>query len=209
MDWRRKHRVSSLHLVGAEARAHTCSLGPGLSGAIFHLYFFPLWQSPSRGVKCKKNTLFLLYNAPVFTSKNYESQRRSWECAREFWRIAKIKEFKKCLICWKSSILTRSLNLVGFEFWDLSRNRKGHVSAVKSSDFCSELGKSFVFKFRFLPFLACLPFARAFLHVLCYSPHTLTSLSPTHLLFHLAHFPHSSLLFSFCYYGVSYHSLYV
>jgi hypothetical protein len=187
MDWRRKHRVSSLHLVGAEARAHTCSLGPGLSGAIFHLYFFPLWQSPSRGVKCKKNTLFLLNNAPVFTSKNYESQRRSWECAREFWRIAKIKEFKKCLICWKSSILTRSLNLVGFEFWDLSRNRKGHVSAVKSSDFCSELGKSFVFKSKcFL--------LREHFYMCSTSPHTCVC----HLFLqsHLAHFPHSSPFFS-------------
>ena len=114
------------------------------------------------------------------------------------------KEVKKSLICWKSSILTRSLNLVRFEFWDLSRNRKGRVSAVKSSDFCSELGKSFVFKFRFLSFLACLPFARALLstcallpphthsrlcHLLIYS---LTSLISLILL----------LLFSFCYYCV-------
>jgi len=88
-----------------------------------------LWQSPSRGVKCKKNTLFLLYNAPVFTSKNYESQRRSWECAREFWRIAKRIQMES--FCWKCTILTRSLNLVGFEFWDLSRNRKGHLSTEK------------------------------------------------------------------------------
>jgi hypothetical protein len=31
--------VASLPIVGAEATAHTCSLGPGLSGAIFFPYF--------------------------------------------------------------------------------------------------------------------------------------------------------------------------
>ena len=69
-------------------------------------------------------------NALAFTFEHCESQKRSWECARAFWRIAK-NEFKKCLFFWKCSIFTRCLNRVGCEFWDLSRNHKGHVSAVK------------------------------------------------------------------------------
>jgi len=107
----------------------TCSLGPGLGAAIFFPYFFPLWKSPSRGAKCKENTLFLSCNAPAFTFKHCESQKRSWECARDFWRIA--KRSQKESFCWKRSILTRSLNRVGFESWELSRKCKGHVSAVK------------------------------------------------------------------------------
>ena len=48
--------MASLPIVLAEAST-TCSLGPGLSGAIFSP-FYPLRKSPSRGAKCKKNTLF-------------------------------------------------------------------------------------------------------------------------------------------------------
>ena len=114
MVWKIKHRAASLHIVGAEAST-TCSLGPGLNSAIFSPLFFPSWKSPSRGAKCKKNTFFLSYNAPAFTSKSCESQKISWECARGFWRISKIIE-KDSFFCWKCTILTRSLNCVGFEF---------------------------------------------------------------------------------------------
>ena len=73
--------------------------------------------------------VIFLCNAPAFTFKHCESQRRSWECARAFWRIAKRIQIES--FCWKYTILDRCLNRVGFEFWYLSRNRKGHVSSVK------------------------------------------------------------------------------
>ena len=38
--------------------------------------------------------------------------------------------------CWKCTILVRCLNRVGCEFWDLSRNRKGHVSADSCCQIC-------------------------------------------------------------------------
>jgi len=50
-----------------------------------------------------------------------------------------------------------------------------------SSDFCSELGNTFIFKFKFLPFLACLPPARALLHVLYDPSHTHSRVFATYL----------------------------
>jgi len=202
MVWRRKHRAASLHIVGAEAST-TCSLGPGLNSAIFHLYFFPLWQSPSRGAKCKKNTLFLSYNAPAFTSKSCESQKISWECAREFWRISKIIE-KDSFFCWKCTILTRSLNCVGFELWELSRNHKGHVSVVK----CCQL--SWISNLSFFPFwLFC--HLREHFYMCSTTPHTHSHVC--HLLIYSSTSYwsiSSSSFFSFCYYGVCLpYSLYV
>ena len=40
-------------------------------------FFFRCEKSPSRGAKCKKNTLFFLCISPAFTFKHRESQRRS------------------------------------------------------------------------------------------------------------------------------------
>ena len=198
--WRRKHHVVSLHLVVAEA--NTCAPWGGACPRTFSL-FFPLWKSPSKGAKCKKNTWFFLFNAPAFTFKHCESQRRSWECARAFWRIA--KRIQKESFCWKCTILARCLNRVGFEFWYLSRNRKGRVSAVKCRRiFLSELGNTLNFQFKFLPFVACLPPAQALLHVLYLPlPHTHVYLPPTHLLFQFS-LPSCSPLyfFTFCFYGV-------
>ena len=57
-------------------------------------------------------------------------QKRSWECALDFWRIAKRIQ-KVSVFCWKCTILARCLNRVGCEFWDLSRTHEGHVTAVK------------------------------------------------------------------------------
>ena len=73
-----------------------------------------------------------------------------------------------------------------------------------SSHFCSELGNTFIFQFKFLPFLACLPPARVPFYMCSANP------SHTHMLatylstLHLSHFPLfvSLLLPSFCYYGV-------
>jgi len=115
-------------------------------------------------------SVFLLYNAPAFTSKSCESQKWSWKCARAFWRIA--KRSQKESFCWKSSILTRWLNRVGFEFWDLSRNHKGHVSAVK----CCQLidlssGTPWISKWSFCPF---------WLFCSCASTSTCALLPPTH-----------------------------
>jgi hypothetical protein len=67
--------VASLPIVGAEAST-TCSLGPGLSGAIF-FPFYPLRKSFSRVPTAKRMSVFLLYDAPAFTSKSCESQKIS------------------------------------------------------------------------------------------------------------------------------------
>ena len=79
-----------------------------------------------------------------------------------------------------------------------------------SSHFCSELGNTFIFQFKFLPFLACLPPARVPFYMCSANPshtHMLATYSST---LYLSHFPLfvSLLLPSFCYYGVC-ASLYV
>jgi len=113
---------------------------------------------------------------------------------RVFWRIAK----RKTLICWKSSILTRSLNRVGFNFWDLSRNHKGHVLAVK----CRRI----FYLSSGTPWISYLSFAFLLYFATCASTSTCALLPPTHTHVYAAYSstlpPHSSPFFSLCYYGV-------
>ena len=52
-----------------------------------------------------------------------------------------------------------------------------------SSHFCSELGNTFIFQFKFLPFLACLPPARVPFYMCSANPDTPTCLPLTCLLF--------------------------
>jgi len=109
--WRRKHHVASFHYVMAEAKAH---LAWGLAWvALFFLFLYRCERSLPRGAKRKENTWFLFCNAPVFASKSCENKRRSWECAREIWRIAKSIQNEFFLL--KCAISTRSLNRVGCE----------------------------------------------------------------------------------------------
>jgi hypothetical protein len=73
-----------------------------------------------------------------------------------------------------------------------------------STDFCSELGNTFIFQFKFLPFLACLPPARVPFYMCSANPshtHMLATYSST---LYLSHFPLfvSLLLPSFCFFGV-------
>jgi len=200
MVWRRKHHVASFHLVGAEA--HTCAPWGGACPRTFFPFFFRCEKSPSRGAKCKKNTFFFLCNAPAFTFKHCESQRRSWECARELRRIAKI--IQKVSFCWKCTIFTRCLIRVGCEFWDLSRTHKGHVSAVKCRRiFALSSGTPPFSNISFCPsWPVC--HLREHLYMCSSNPsHTLTCIC------HLLNFSSASLtslMFSpsslFCYYGV-------
>ena len=58
-----------------------------------------------------------------------------------------------------------------------------------SSHFCSELGNTFIFQFKFLPFLACLPPARVPFYMCSANPshtHMLATYSST---LYLSHFP--------------------
>ena len=138
---------------------------------------------------------FFLCNAPAFAFKHCESQRRSWECARELWRIAKRIE-KVSVFCWKCSFFARCLNRVGFEFWDLSRNHEGHVSAVKCRRiFALSSGTPWISNISFCPsWPVC--HLREHLYMCSTSPyHTRTCVC--HLLIYssTSHFPHV-LLFS-------------
>jgi len=65
-----------------------------------------------------------------------------------------------------------------------------------SSDFSSEPGNTLNLKYKFLPFLACLPFARAHLHMPYYPSHALTCVCLLLIYSSTSHFRHVLLLFS-------------
>ena len=129
MVWRRKHHVASLPIVLAEVSS-TCSQGPGLNSAIFFLFFFRCDRA-LRGVPNARRTHFSFRIMRLFSLRRVARVKRGAENALE--RFDELqKEVKKApFFCWKCTILTRCLNRVGFEFWDLSRNHNGHILAVK------------------------------------------------------------------------------
>ena len=113
MVWRRKHRVASLHLEH-----------------FFSFFFFRckrvFYEMPNAR---RIHYLFLFVQCACF---RFQALRESKEKLRVRSRALKnCKKNWKRVFFFKCTILTRCLNRVGFEFWDLSRNRNGHVSAVK------------------------------------------------------------------------------
>jgi len=97
-------------------------------------------------------------------------------------------------------MFTPRLNRVGFEFWDLSRNHKGHVSTEK----CRQLldlssGTPWIWNLSFCPLWPVF-LLRVHFYMCSTTPHTLTCLPLPYLLFHFAYFPlFVSLLFSLLY----------
>ena len=108
--------MASPPIVGAEASTTctTCSLGPGLGAAIF-FPFFSRCERALRGVPNARRTHdSFFYNAPTFISSIAGVKSGAESALERFEELQ--KELKKESFCWKSSILTRSLNRVGFEF---------------------------------------------------------------------------------------------
>jgi len=120
--------VASLPIVVAEAST-TCNLGPGLGAAIF-FPFFSRCERALRGVPNARRTHFSFCIMRLLSLPRVARAKRGAESALERFEELQ-KRIQKESFCWKSSILTRFLNRVGFELWELSRNHKGYVSAVK------------------------------------------------------------------------------
>ena len=105
--------MASLPIVGAEAST-TCSLGPGLGAAIF-FPFFSRCERALRGVPNARRIRSSFCVMRLLSPSSILRVKRGAESALERFEELQ-KRIQKESFCWKSSILTRSLNRVGFEF---------------------------------------------------------------------------------------------
>jgi len=170
----RKHYVASLPIVGAEAST-TCSLGPGLGAAIFSPFFFR-YERALRGVPNARRTHNSFCIIRLFSLSRIARAKRGAESALESFEELQVRYSHSS----SESCRIWILRLI-------SKSQRSCFDGKVSSDFWSELGKSFVFKFKCLLFFLAFFLLRALLHVLYYPTHVCLPLA--HLLSHLAHFP--------------------
>jgi len=127
MVWRRKHRVASLHLIVAEAKAHV-HFGVEHARALFFIISIFRCERTHRGGSNARWTCVFFFS--FFVCGTFLLSKELWEPKEEL-RVQSIV-VKNCQKNSKGVFLLEVHYRVGFEIWDLSLNHKGHVSAVKS-----------------------------------------------------------------------------
>jgi len=189
MVWKRKHRVASLPIVGAEAS--TTHVAWGLAWTALFFPFFFRCERSLRGVPNARRTHYSFCVMRLLSLPRVLRVKREAESALE-----SFDELENEL---KSSLFVGSAQFslvvwIVSEFWDLSRNLKDHVPAVK----CRQLidlssGTPWIwFLSFFLPFLGCVPQC-ARIHVVF----AFGTIRPTHLFIHVSLTSPFLLVFSF------------
>jgi len=166
----------------------------------FSLYlFFRFERAHLKGCQMQMRIFALLPCMALFSWANCENQLTSCEGARVFWKMR--RNNGNIDICWKCTALTPRLNLVGCEFWDLSRNRKGHASSGKwFQNFDSSPGTHSFSNSSFGSLCTCSP-SRIYACKLIPLTHTHMNLpSAFHLTLFFSSFSFHLPLFCFCFF---------